>query len=394
MKKFNIAEDIKKLIWIWGTCSVAHQAMWTCFDEVKGIKGIIDNNIKKQGDTFYGYKIYSFEDAEKYIEKEDIIVICCRPVYAKEIEEQIQKSSCKYQYCLFEEPEDERAYCYKVSKYLLGNCTELGYEERLISRCCTQKDFEREDFKWAANQLKLDITNRLERKHWEFIYIVNVLKQYGLLVEGKRGIGFAVGKEPLPSFFAARRINVLATDLNPNDERATNWMITGQHSKGEWEELYYDTICDKEDFRRLVSFRYIDMNYIPDDLDGFDFCWSSCAIEHVGSLQKAIECVKNMLKVLKPGGVAVNTTEFNLSSNEETLDEGNSILFRRKDFEALAQWCKDNGHKMEVSFKRGNMNGDRYVDIPPYFIYTKYHLTLMVEQYATTSFAIIIQKKK
>lgn len=394
MKKFNIAEDIRKPIWIWGTCSVAHQAMWTCFEGIKNIKGVIDNNVQKQGDTFYGHKIYSFEEAEKYIEEWDIIVICCRAIYMKEIEVQIQNSGGQYQYCFFEEPDDERSYCYKVSKYLLGNCTDIGYEERLISRCCTQKDFEREDFKVTANQLMLDISDRLERKHWEFIYIVNVLEQQGLLKEGRRGIGFAVGREPLPSFFASRHMKILATDLDPNDERAANWMATGQHSEGYWEQLYYNKICKKEDFEKYVSFRYIDMNCIPDDLEGFDFCWSSCAVEHVGSLQKAVECLKDMLKVLKPGGFAINTTEFNLSSNKETLEEGGSILFRRKDFEELAQWCKEQGHEMEVSFKRGNMNGDRYVDIPPYFVFTKYHLTLMVEKYATTSFAIIIRKKK
>ena len=34
-----------------------------------------------------------------------------------------------------------------------------------------------------------------------------------------------------------------------------------------------------------------------------------------------------MTRCIKRGGVAVHTTEFNLSSNEETVENGNSALY-------------------------------------------------------------------
>ena len=49
--------------------------------------------------------------------------------------------------------------------------------------------------------------------------------------------------------------------------------------------------------------------------------WSSCSLEHLGSISHGIEFILNSLKCLKQHGVAVHTTEFNLSSNEETLNE-------------------------------------------------------------------------
>lgn len=365
--------------------------MQVYFRENGNVKGVIDNDKHKQGSDFYGYIVVSFEEACKCIDGEDVIVICCIDIFAKEIEKQLKGSGCKCDHYIFDERDIENLYCYNISKYIFGNCTEEGYEERLISRCCTQKDFAREDFQWAADQLKINIKHNFHRKPWERLYIVNVLNQQGLLKEEMKAIGFAVGQEPLPAYFAGRHIHVLATDLNPKE--ALEWVDTNQNAAGDLEKLYRENICSQEDFKKYLSFRYVDMNHIPDDLKDFDFCWSSCAVEHVGSLAKSIECIKNMLNVLKPGGLAINTTEFNLSSNIDTIEEGNSIIFRRKDIEDLVQWCEDNGHHLEVSFKRGSMKGDRYIDIPPYKTYNaKYHLNIMIGKYASTSFAIIIRK--
>lgn len=389
MKNFDI-DDIKKDIWIWGAGSVAKTAM-DAFLYTANIKGIIDSDVKKEGELYFGHKIVSPDAAGKYLSKNDII-ICCEEKYAMEIEKSLKKQGWRNEYCMLDKNGIAKLYCYFISKYFIGNHIERGYEERLISKCCTEADFEQEDFKWAATQLKEDIENRRHRKTWEFLYIVSVLKKHCMLKHGKKGIGFAVGTEPLPSFFANQSINVLATDLNPTYEGAKGWVESNQNSGGDLEKLYFEKLCKRKVYDRNVTFRYVDMNDIPDDLRDFDFCWSSCAVEHVGSLEKAKECIKNILKVLKVGGIAVHTTEFNLSSNSETIDTGNSVIFRRKDIEELAEWCRDNGHYMEVSFKRGNWAGDRYIDIPPYDIYTKYHLNLMIDKYASTSYGIVIVK--
>ena len=52
------------------------------------------------------------------------------------------------------------------------------------------------------------------------------------------------------------------------------------------------------------------MNHLPDDLRGFDFTWSSCALEHLGTLAAGADFVVAQMDCLRPGGVAVHTTEF------------------------------------------------------------------------------------
>lgn len=138
------------------------------------------------------------------------------------------------------------------------------------------------------------------------------------------------------------------------------------------------------------------MNNIPEDIGTYDFCWSSCAIEHVGNLALSKAFLKNMLKVLKSGGIAVHTTEINLWSNESTIEEGMSVIYRKKDLEEIAQWCKEQGHQITLSFKRGELeSGEKYIDVPPYSSMgweSKYHLCLMIGAYASTSYGIVIRK--
>ena len=87
-------------------------------------------------------------------------------------------------------------------------------------------------------------------------------------------------------------------------------------------------LCTDEVLQRQVSYRPVDMNKIPDDLRNFDFNWSSCSFEHLGSIEKGLTFLKNQLKTLKPGGWAVHTTEYNISSNDQTLDNANTVVFR------------------------------------------------------------------
>ena len=85
-----------------------------------------------------------------------------------------------------------------------------------------------------------------------------------------------------------------------------------------------------------------------------------------------------MLKVLRPGGVAVHTTEFNASSNMLTITQGDSVIYRKRDILEIARWMLHEGHKIaELDFSLGNQEGDRFIDTPPYFRPpAKYHIRL------------------
>lgn len=371
-----------KKVWIWGCGDLGKIALKVLkLNEQWNIQGLIDNDVQKQNIRLCGYQIRSFEEQKKKIGREDTILCCCTPDNY-EIFKTFLKENNYRKYMHFWNLDMKRSLFQQLEK---------GTPRGGVSRCCTQKDFYSPSFLRIAEQMHLP--SGIHRKSWEFVYIVQTLENYGILQEDKSGIGFAVGLEPLPSFFADRKINILATDLSLSAKSAKEWEATGQNAGGNLEKLYKPDLCEKSVFQKYVRYRDVDMNCLPDNLGTFDFCWSSCAIEHVGSLSKSKKFLKNMLKVLKPGGIAVHTTEFNLISNDDTVEDGKSVIFRRRDIEEMRDWFTSNGHHMETSFVRGSDEGDLFVDIPP-FKSDPYHLNLQLDEYIATSFAIIVHKAK
>lgn len=230
------------------------------------------------------------------------------------------------------------------------------------------------------------------RKNWEWGFIIYVLDKARMIKEGKRGLGFAVGEEPLPSYFAGRGVQILATDLW--EENSSEQWFDHQNLKGNKRVLNRYALCSPEKFEKNLEIRNINMNSIPDDLKDFDFCWSSCAVEHVGSLDLGKEFFINQLNVLKSGGISVHTVEFNVSSNEDTIEMGDTAIFRKCDIENIAACVNASGGEMVCTFKNGWFAGDKFVDTPPYYHTNRhFHLHLDIEGYNCTSYGIVIRKK-
>ena len=228
------------------------------------------------------------------------------------------------------------------------------------------------------------------RKVWEYCYILQGLTEQLELRAGQRGLVFGVGREPLPAIFASRGISVVATDLSVEGAQGTGWIRSKEHAAN-LEQLAHPKICDVEVLRKHVSFRPVDMNAIPDDLTGFDFLWSSCALEHLGSIEHGLRFIERAMACLKPGGVAVHTTEFNLVSNDETVDNQGTVLYRKRDLEELAQRLTAQGaHVLPRNYHPGSEPLDHHIDVPPYRWVP--HLRLMLGRYATTSVGIIAKR--
>lgn len=227
------------------------------------------------------------------------------------------------------------------------------------------------------------------RKVWELIYIYAAFDRAGLLAPGNRLLGFGIGMEPLPSAFAARGAQVLATDAPPQVIHNMGWDTTGQHSSGR-EALYRDYLIDRDSFDERVAHDFVDMNNVPASLKDFDGCWSACALEHLGNIEMGLNFIENSLATLRPGGLAIHTTELNLSSPDRTFDKHNLALFRRRDFELLALRLTSQGHQVApLNFHPGSGEFDRHVDLPPFSLP---HLKLEVGGFVTTSFGMIITK--
>ena len=227
----------------------------------------------------------------------------------------------------------------------------------------------------------------MHRKIWEWAFTLHVLDQQGLLRPGSRGLGFGVGQDPLSAVLASRGCEIVATDMDPDRAAARGWLESGEYA-GTAERLNTAGLCDPDDFAKRVTFEIVDMNRIPDHLRGFDFTWSSCAFEHLGSIARGQEFILRQMQCLRPGGIAVHTTEYNVFSNGPTVSTGETVLFRKRDIEWLVDELRSEGHRVEVDFDTGSGLADRHVDMPPW---QGPHLKLRIGEHVSTSLALIVE---
>ena len=262
--------------------------------------------------------------------------------------------------------------------------------EYMASANCIADDFFHAEFKSFCELYKHP--HQLHRKLWEWAFVYHHLKRENALFEGARGLGFGVGRERLPALFASLGCFVVATDAPSGVAEEVGWRETGQHAS-KLEDLFAPEHLDRATFEQRVTVDECDMNAIADHFSGNDFCWSACCFEHLGSIENGLDFVVNSVEqTLKPGGVAVHTTELNLSSNTQTVDSGPTVLFRRQDFEALVKRLTDRGHTVRpFNLRPGLSYIDGLVDVPPFT--SEPHLKLEIGGYVTTSAGLVVRRR-
>jgi SAM-dependent methyltransferase len=158
-------------------------------------------------------------------------------------------------------------------------------------------------------------------------------------------------------------------------------------------------LCSRADAAARLTFRAVDMNAIPSDLDNaFDFCWSSCALEHLGSIEQGLAFIERSSRCLRPGGIGVHTTEFNAAQGD-TLERGRTVLFQEQHFAQLARRLADQGLEMlPIVPRAGDPFLDGYIDVPPYpapadvgTTLSVLHLRLLIAAHRSTSIGIVVR---
>ncbi len=255
----------------------------------------------------------------------------------------------------------------------------------MIYGTCAAADFFHPEFHRLCGLMGVGVG--YHRKVWEWVFIAHhILKVAGI---GTRGLGFGVGSEPMAGLFAKIGSVVTATDAPQEIGLASGWNSGDQLAS--CLAAIPSLGMDRAVFERMVEFRHCDMNAIDDDLIGYDFCWSSCALEHLGNLRAGLDFIKNSLATLRPGGVAVHTTEFNLGSNDRTVTEGPCVLYRQRDIDDLTAELEAEGHRVEA-FKIAPDSTviDGFVDMPPYLHAP--HLKLLYDGFVTTSAGLVVHR--
>lgn len=232
----------------------------------------------------------------------------------------------------------------------------------LTSQVLRESDWRKPWFIYACNLLDIPL-NVYHRKYWELAYITFIA-----VFDRKPGmemLGFGVGQEILPSAFEDLGFIVTATDMPADLDSAGAWTQTGQHNP---------------------NVMPVDMNNIPERLHGrFDFVWSTSCMEHLGSISKGLAFWENMKKCLKPGGIAVHVTEYNITSQTHTLTHGPTVLFRDCD---LQRMVPDVDLRLE--------DGPHETRLPkpdPDGFYREDHLRLPLGGYVLTSVGLIYRNR-
>lgn len=234
----------------------------------------------------------------------------------------------------------------------------------LTSKCTTQADLESPWLWYWCQQLRIPVM--YHRKIWELAFILQVMWENGMLEPGKKGLGFGVGQEPIPSVLAGRGVEVTITDQDPGTAHQGGWVSTDQHL-GSVDQAFHPELIDRSTFDRLVTVRYVDMTAINNDLRDYDFCWSTCAFEHLGSLQAGQDFVVNAMSVLKPGGIAVHTTELNSNNDGPTFESRDLVVFQQRHMESIAWRLEAQGDiPAAMDFSIGSGPIDSFIDLPPY----------------------------
>jgi hypothetical protein len=184
---------------------------------------------------------------------------------------------------------------------------------------------------------------------------------------------------------------ILASDLDVESAATAGWVGSNEHAAS-LGILNERNICPPDLFKQNVRFQEVDMNnFISHDLGHFDYVWSSCAFEHLGSLDHGLKFVENSMDCVKSGGLAVHTTEFNVGSNEQTHEDGGTVIYRKRDIDELVKRLRKAGHRVRVNYNFGDQPADYNVDVPPYT--HDVHLKLHLMGHTTTSIGLVIRKK-
>jgi SAM-dependent methyltransferase len=151
----------------------------------------------------------------------------------------------------------------------------------------------------------------LHRKAFEWAQCVYGLERLGALGDNRTALGVGAGHECVLYYLANRTKLTVATDL-----------YRGEFADSLASEANPDFLTDPDKFApfhyRQACLEALPANglALPFRAESFDVVYSLSSIEHFGGHDKAAEAVREMARVLRPGGIACIATEFVLSGGQ------------------------------------------------------------------------------
>lgn len=181
------------------------------------------------------------------------------------------------------------------------------------------------DAEWRRGYADLGFPHdpaRFHRKIWEFNHALYGLRRLRRLAPDAEALGVGAGHEEVIYFLANRLKRVVATDLYEDGFLGGEGQADVLDHPAKYAPFPY-----REDHLEVRRMNGLALD-APDGRFDIVFCLSS--IEHFGSLADKQRALAEMFRVLKPGGVAVVTTEVVLNR----LGRGHQY-FQREDLMRL-----------------------------------------------------------
>jgi len=171
-------------------------------------------------------------------------------------------------------------------------------------KICTVEDYFQPDFQYVLKEVLQNLPS-FHRKQWEFVVIYINLLKFGKLKIDSVGASFGAGREPLIYIIAEKVKSFLATDLYKYN---TGWK-TAQLKEGTTCLDFVLESAPKGFDHNKLSVVEMDMRELNIDDNSLDFCYSSCAFEHIGHKRDFVNHLKEVKRALKEDGIYVLTTE-------------------------------------------------------------------------------------
>ncbi len=265
-----------------------------------------------------------------------------------------------------------------------------------LSKICDAADWFDSEFQQVIKH-ELKEFPRFHRKQWEFAMIFLALRRLGLLNEENIGLSMGGGNERVLYSIARYVKKLFVTDLYSD---TTGWDCARTDDPTDF--IRSSKPFDVDD-SKIEALR-MDMRDLQFEDNTFDFCYSSCAIEHIGDYEDFVKHFNEVSRCLKEGGIYVLTTEFQF--DDKTIEDPNNYIF-------AANYLKDILNNIDLSlivepmvslteheanlplpvnvnklFKTGSLDDDK----DKFPVYP--HILLLRGKYPFTSISFILKKGK
>jgi SAM-dependent methyltransferase len=200
---------------------------------------------------------------------------------------------------------------------------------RLNKLCCIE-DWENYEVKEIISKLQ-DITyynksrgilarkpGQIHRKDWEWTLGIIALKRFGKLNKNSIALGIGAGKELILFHLANHLGHLYATDLYSTKQWENFAPADFPENPNKYSPFPYN--------QNALSALRMDGTRLEFPSDRFDIVFSFSSIEHFGgeNYSGALKSLKEMERVLKPGGIAIVATEY-IINNKDPPDVTNQF---------------------------------------------------------------------